>query len=117
MSKQSSTVISDPTMTASTTFEYLLSSVKSSNLNFHSHQSPFSAVISLKKTFIEDKFGNQLEPPHLDSQIIKQLESENHALHDRIDKLENYSTFLQNDQEMSVDECEKLYKSNEKLEK
>ena len=42
---------------ASKNFEYVLKSVKESNLNFQIQLSPYSAFISLKKSFAKDKDG------------------------------------------------------------
>ena len=53
---------SDINMAICNTFEYLLNQIKSSNLNYHLQQSPFAAVISLKKSLIKDKNGNPLTP-------------------------------------------------------
>ena len=49
-------------MSATQTFETLLNQVKSSNLNYHLQQSPFSAFISLKKSFVKDRAGQLLTP-------------------------------------------------------
>ena len=40
----------------------MLDTVRSSNLNFHIQLSPFSAIISLKKSLIKDKVGNYVLP-------------------------------------------------------
>ena len=53
---------SDLNMFASKAFDDILNTIKNSNLNFHLQQSPFSAVISLKKSLICDKFGSPLLP-------------------------------------------------------
>ena len=45
------------------TFDKILDCVKKSNLNFCMQLSPFSANISLKKTFVKDKAGVYLNPP------------------------------------------------------
>ena len=54
--------------------------VKSSNLKFQLQQSPFSAVISLKKSFVKDKSGQILTPPKSKPDYLLHLESENQAL-------------------------------------
>ena len=53
---------SDVKMVASKTFEDILNTVKNSNLNFHLQLSPFSAIISLKKSLVCDKSGSPLLP-------------------------------------------------------
>ena len=54
---------SNPTMLASKAFDSVLEQIKNSCLNFHIQLSPFSAIISLKRSFIRDKSGNLLLPP------------------------------------------------------
>ena len=56
---------SDLNMAASKAFDHVLQQVTSSSLNFQLQLSPFSAVISLKKSFVKDKDGipKQLTPP------------------------------------------------------
>ena len=72
---------SDLNMAASKTFEHVLDQVKASSLNFHLQQSPFSAVISIKKSFVKDKSGQILTPPPQSKpDDIIHLESENQAL-------------------------------------
>ena len=58
------TISSDlnPTMLASKTFDHIIEHVQTSNLNFQLQLSPFSATISLKKSFVKDRFGNILLP-------------------------------------------------------
>ena len=53
----------NPTMAAKKSFESILETIQASNLNFQLRLSPFSATISLKKSLIRDKSGNQLLPP------------------------------------------------------
>ena len=50
----------DPTMVAAQNFNTILD--QSSGLNYHLQISPFSALISLKKTLIKDKSGKPLLP-------------------------------------------------------
>ena len=50
------------TMLAKKVFDQIIQQVQSSNLNFQLHLSPFSATISLKKSFVSDKLGNILLP-------------------------------------------------------
>ena len=49
-------------MEAYSVFENMLKKVKNSNLNYKLELSPFSAKISLKKSFIRDKSGIPLLP-------------------------------------------------------
>jgi hypothetical protein len=103
INKQKAPVSDAATMSASKMFDYLLNSVKSSNLNFHIQQTPFSAVISIKKTLIKDQFGQSSNPPTLDSNTVTSLKEENHDLCDRIVKLEHYATSLKNNIEDEID--------------
>ena len=48
---------SDDTMAASEMFDIILSQIQRSSLNFRLQVSPYSAVISLKKSLVKDKFG------------------------------------------------------------
>ena len=52
----------NPTMLASNYFNAILEQIQMSCLNFHIQVSPFSAIISLKKSFIKDKCGNLVLP-------------------------------------------------------
>ena len=58
--KQQEKPISDTDFSslASKNFEYVLKSIKESNLNFQIQQSPYSAFISLKKSFAKDNDGH-----------------------------------------------------------
>ena len=107
INKQKAQVSDAATMSASKMFDYLLNSVKSSNLNFHIQQTPFSAVISIKKTLVKDQFGQSSNPPILHSDNVAFLKEENHELCDRIVKLEHYATSLKNNLEDEIDGSEK----------
>jgi len=52
----------DLTMQADKSFNFLIKQVQDSRLNFQIQQSPFSAYISLRKSFIKDKNGCILKP-------------------------------------------------------
>ena len=52
-----------PAMLASTVFYKIIGQIQSSNLNFQLHLSPFSAKISLKKSWVRDRTGAPLLPP------------------------------------------------------
>jgi chromosome segregation ATPase len=86
----------NPTMVAKKSFENILEQIQSSNLNFQLQLSPFSANISLKKSFIKDKSGNLLLPQNAgckqkDQEVghhNSQLESENDHLREQIQELQ-----------------------------
>ena len=84
-------VNSDMNMFASKTFDNILNSIKDSNLNFHLQLSPFSAIISLKKSLVCDKLGTPLLPSH---QIYdnKDLIARNQQLEAEMMKLETKYT-------------------------
>ena len=91
----------DTTMLAKNAFDEILELVKTSNLNFQMNVSPFSATISLKKSFIRDKFGNILAPTpvnpasqefsthHENAELVKK----NEHLSQKIQEIENFVTF------------------------
>ena len=72
--KMYKTIVSDcdPTMLAKKAFDQIIEQVQSSNLNFQLNLSPFSATISIKKSFVKDMFGNILLP----STMVTETESE-----------------------------------------
>ena len=53
---------SDATMIATQTFYNILNQVQNSNLNYQLQLSPFSAMISLKRSLVKDKSGNPILP-------------------------------------------------------
>ena len=103
-------------MSASQTFEAVLTTIKSSNLNFHLQQSPFSAVICIKKSLIKDKSGNLLVPPPSEAEMIVSLKSENQKLSSKLVQLENVVSKLQGNLEDAVLDSENIYKSKQILE-
>ena len=62
-----------PAMLATKTFNDTIEKVQSSCLNFQLQLSPFSAVISIKKSFVKDK----LENVHLPAQSLRHASVEN----------------------------------------
>merc|ERR1712179_762962 len=61
------------TMLATQSFNHILDQIQTSCLNFQIQVSPFSAIISLKKSFIKDKCGNLVLPAdrRVQSEIVK----------------------------------------------
>ena len=102
-------------MSASIMFDYSLNSDKSSNLNFHIQQTPFAAVILIKKTLVHYQLGQFMNPPTLDSNIVTSLKAENHELCNRIEKLEKYASPLKNGLEEELDSGEKGNLKYEKI--
>ena len=76
------TITSDnisPAMLASLNFDAILEQVQTSGLNFQIQISPFSAMISLRKSLIKDKCGKLFLAPHrrVLSENMKALNDEN----------------------------------------
>jgi hypothetical protein len=67
---QQQLIDSEAKMAASTTFDYILEQIKTSNPNFWIQLSPFSATISLKKSLVKDVSGLPVMPP-IPSHAIK----------------------------------------------
>ena len=79
---------SDIKMSVEETFQSLLGTIQNSCLNFKIEISPFSANISIRKSFITDKKGNAIVPPehvHLDQ---GHLQAENNYLINKVCKAE-----------------------------
>ena len=95
---------SHPTMLAKQSFDYILEQVQNSCLNFQMQVSPFSAVVSIKKSFIKDKSGKFHVPPlpRVSSEEIKEIQEKNK-------KLENDVINLTKRYEDSVIDCEHAY--------
>ena len=89
-------------MSATRTFDDIIDHIQNSNLNFHLQMSPFSAVISLKRSLIKDKFGSFLLPS-----IVTPKSSKNEiaALASKNLMLENKVIALQKDLESALDDC------------
>ena len=103
-------------MEASKSFENLLNHVKNSNLNFKLELSPFSAVISLKKSFVKDKSGNiLLSSSSVESSQVHQIREENLALCQKILQQENAIKSLKCKYENAVDDSEEAHNVNKKL--
>ena len=103
------------TMAASDAYEALLKKIRTSNLNFRIEQSPFSAIISLKKSLVKDKTGQMLKPPLPDSALLQKVQSDNQNLSKKIDHLENIVKSINSDLENSVQDCESACKTISKL--
>ena len=96
-------------MAASNKFDNLLKQVQSSNLNFRIELSPFTAVITLKKSLIKDKTGKFLSPPTSESTQLQQANNDKICLIEKIVNLENVVKSLENYYENAVSECKTAY--------
>ena len=90
-------------MCPSTTFYNILNQIQASNLNFQLQISPFSAVISLKKSFVKDKSGTILFPKRLPNAPIANTE----YFVNKNGQLEKDILKLRNDYELVVEDCTK----------
>ena len=100
---------------ASITFDKLLKEIQSSNLNFQCQVSPFSAVISLKKSLVKERNGFVRLPPR----VTASKESDHTALA----ALEKRNIKLEEDLENScvkydcvVDKLEEANRRNKTIE-
>ena len=102
---------------ATETFDMLLDCVKKSNLNFCLQLSPFSANISLKKTFVKDKAGVYLgQPPFSTVPISDSLLLQNSDLAKKVNDLETIVDDLNLRLKKSLSDCEQAYETIENLE-
>ena len=103
-------------MDASKAFKNILQQIESSNLNFKLEISPFSAVISLKKSFIRDKSGNLLSSNPSETPALHRLDEENQILSTKISQNESDFQSLKYEYEKAVYDCEEAYKVIHNLE-
>jgi hypothetical protein len=82
---------------AAQAFEGIINQVVASNLNFCLEQSPFSAVIHLKKSVIRNKSGTLLIPPPPLSVQLLQAQSDNYRQAQKIIKLESIINSFKSD--------------------
>ena len=104
-------------MEASSTFKTLIQQIIESNLNFKLEQSPFSAVISLKKSFAKDKSGKILPSSPINTTTLYRVREENQILNRKVIFLENVINTLKTDFEKAVDECEEVRKVKDQLDR
>ena len=103
---------SDVTMLADKTFHRILEQINNSKLNYHLQLSPFTAWISLKKTFIKDKEGAHVLPSPfwgLEDNVnlqkdYQRLQTDYARALETIEYLKNQITVKSEDEE----ECQKL---------
>ena len=99
-------MVIDPNISsdATATFENIPEQIQTSNLNFHLQRSPFSAVISLKKTLIKDKLGVSLLPSSSNPELLQKINFDNQALRKKINNLTE-------DYEDAVNDSENAHKT------
>ena len=84
-------------MAVSQAFEGIINQVVASNLYFCLEQSPFSAVIHLKKSVIRNKSGTLLIPPPSPTVQLLQVQSDNYRQAQKIIKLESIINSFRSD--------------------
>jgi myosin heavy subunit len=99
---------SDVTMATSISFSAILDEIQKSNLNFKIELSPFSAVVTLKKTPIKDRKGLFAVPSPPSSFLLHQAQNEIAKLSQRINILENENYQLKWDKKRAVEQSKKL---------
>ena len=104
----------NPTMVANKTFESILEQVRTSNLNFQLQISPFSALISLKKSPVKDISGRPI-PPQKPS-FSHPSEPDFAALASKNLKLEADLISLRKDYIICVEDCQEAHRKVKVLE-
>ena len=97
-------------MLASQTFDSILQHIQTSNLNFQVQISPFSAVISLKKSLVKDKSGIFLLPPTSQSCLPSTALSDIANLTSKNIQLEKDLKNSQRNYQDAVEDCEDVHK-------
>ena len=110
---QQKLLASEVKMAASTTFDFILEQIKTSNLNFWVQLSPFSATISLKKSLVKDVSGIPLMPPILTPVIKPDPEGQTKKISKLECALENMKMKLAD----AIDDCAEAHKTISILEK
>ena len=100
----------NPTMLASQTFQSILQHIQTSNLNFQVQISPFSAVISLKKSLVKDKSGAFLLPPTPPPCPPSTALSDIATLTSKNIQLENDLKTSKRNYEDAVEDCEDVHR-------
>ena len=93
---------SDMTMVATYTFNHILHTIQSSELNYYLQMSPYSATISLKKTIAKDKTGAPIKAsyafnePRLENELYSLRKKHEEMLKD-YDEAKNKIAVLQDE--------------------
>merc|ERR1719244_1571183 len=89
---------SDVTMRAENNFQAILEQIYNSKLNYQLQLSPFSAVISLKKSFIKNRDGSLILPSSF-FELDSKTEDKNNALEEELKSLQTTYTATVRDYE------------------
>ena len=109
--EQTSDSDTNPAMLATIVFNKILNQIQTSNLNFQVQISPFSAFISLRKTFVKDKSGTLRIPTAISSTTNSRMEE----LVAKNLQVEKDLLILQNKYEEVSDDREKAYEAIKEL--
>ena len=107
--------ISDSKMAASISFSSILNEIQLSNLIFKIELSPFSAVITLKKTPIKLSNGVSAIPSLPSSFLLQRVQQDNFKLSQKLSNLSLEFENLKSEKWTAVEECEKLQDTIEDL--
>ena len=113
INQQQQPIDSEVKMAASSTFDYILELIKTSNLNFWIQLSPFAATISLKKSLVKDVSGLPLMPPVFNREIKPERDTLDHQ---KVSKLEAALETMKLNCADTIDECAKAHQSIANLE-
>ena len=94
----------DPAMLAKTVFNDILEGIQMSNLNYQLQLTPYSALVSLKKSFVKDKFGKFLFP----TKSMNPGESLRYETYEPIDQIDSLNQKLQEMQTRSKNDAETI---------
>ena len=83
---------SELAMVSEKLFDKIIDNIKQSRLNFQLQQSPYSAIISLKKSFQKDKSGNFVIPADFKNCQGEVPSRQNQELHAEIERLTSLNT-------------------------
>ena len=97
---------SDVTMLASETFHGILQKIQASRLNFSMQLTPFSAIISMRKCFMTDRYGSVMLPEKSQDQEVS--ESDNFQLERNLNLLEKEHAKTVGELNIAVETIKKL---------
>ena len=106
----------DLTMTSENVFTHIIEEIKKSKLNYYLQQSPYSAFISLKKSFQTDKSGTTIYPSSLHASESVQFSSQESDLLCKNKTLESDLLNLRELNTRAVSELQILRQKVKKLE-
>ena len=88
-------------------YRNILDNIQDSHLNFKIEMSPFSAIVHLKNSLIQDRNGVPLLPPSPTAGIVHDhLYLKSETLTKKLIKQESVINSLKSDLELAIDECE-----------